>query len=231
MGTEHGLAVDAMLHFATALAVAVYFRIDLTRLVLNFFLWVRKRDVGDDRVLIPALMLGTLPAVVAGFLLEETMDTVFRNVPLVAGVLVFGSGVFLVAEWVHRTYALERPLTVKGGVLIGCFQALALLPGMSRSGATISGGLLLGLSREQAARFGFLLSFPIILGAGSKKLLELGSAGVLTNEWLPILVGALAAFLAGIAAIHYLLLFLKNHTLLVFVAYRLVLAAVVFLLV
>jgi undecaprenyl-diphosphatase len=101
---------------------------------------------------------------------------------------------------------------------------LALVPGMSRSGATISGGMLLGLSREGAARFSFLLSLPIILGSGLKKLLELGGAGVPVHEWYMIALAAGVALASGLAAIHYLLKFLREHTLVPFVVYRVALA-------
>lgn len=232
MTTENGLGVDAMLHFATALAVGLYFRHDILRLARSTLLWVRTRSCDSaDRVLILALILGTIPAAIAGFFLEHTMDTLFRDAHLVAVVLLVGSALFLVAEYVHKKQQTLKPLTVGKGVAVGFFQVLALVPGMSRSGSTISGGLLLGLSREQAARFGFLLSFPIILGAGSKKLMELSGSGALGEEWFPILIGAAAAFVSGLAAIHYLLKFLKNHTLLVFVVYRVLLALVVLVLV
>lgn len=232
LDAEFGLAVDAMLHLATAGAVLIYFRHDILRLVRSTVALMRGREVERaQKMLIGALVLGTIPAVVLGLLLEDSIETTFRSAELVAWVLIAGSGLFLMAEYVSKRYESVREISVKRGVAIGFFQALALLPGMSRSGATISGGLLLGLSREEAARFAFLLSFPVILGAGGLKFAELGASGVLAAEWLPILLGALAAFLSGLAAIHYLLKFLKNHTLMVFVVYRLVLACVVLLLV
>lgn len=225
--TDQGLAVDAMFHFATALAVGLYFRRDIVRLVYSTCRWIRGGSPEGDRTLILALALGSVPAALAGFFLESTMDTVFRSAELVAWVLLAGSTLFVLAEYVHTRYHTGVQLTVQKGVIVGLFQALALVPGMSRSGATISGGLLLGLSREEAARFGFLLSFPIIVGAGSKKLLELGASGFLAAEWLPLLFGIVAAFVSGLAAIHYLLRFLKNHTLMVFVVYRVALALLV----
>jgi undecaprenyl-diphosphatase len=226
--TELGLAVDATFHFATAFAVLLYFRKDLQMLTLG--LWRRMQGLTLERevsVLFFALTLGTIPAVVVGVLFEDTMDTIFRNAHLVAWVLILGSFLFVLAEYVSKKQSQYKELTAQKGVLIGLFQALALIPGISRSGATISGGMLLGLTREKSARFAFLLSFPIILGAGSKKLLELGSAGVTQNEWFTILLGALTAFIAGIACIHFLMKFLKNNTLYVFVVYRILLALTV----
>lgn len=230
--TELELSVDALFHFATAFAVLLYFRKDLISLAKSF--WDRLHGIpfeNGNRVLFLALLFGTIPAVVAGLLLEDTMDTLFRDPHLVAWVLIAGSLLFVVAEYVTKHTSHHTELTVRKGVYVGFFQALALLPGMSRSGATISGGMLLGLSRERAARFAFLLSFPIIIGAGSKKLLELSSAGVGQGEWLTIGVGVFAAFASGIACIHFLMRFLKNHTLYVFVVYRILLAFTVFALI
>jgi len=121
-------------------------------------------------------------------------------------------------------------ITPGRGLTIGLFQALALIPGMSRSGSTIAGGLLMGLTREEAARFAFLLSIPVILGAGSLKALELGSAGVLLGQWVPLSLAFLVAFLSGVGAIFFLLRFLRTNSLMVFVYYRLALAALILLL-
>ncbi len=228
--TELGLTIDATLHFATAFAVLIYFRKDLLQLATSIFNKLKGVAMERDMtILFYAIMLGTIPGVIAGMMLEEKMETTFRNPTLVAYVLIAGSGLFLFAEYVSKKYTEHTELTVKNGIIIGLFQALALVPGTSRSGATISGGMLLGLTREKSARFAFLLSFPIIIGAGSKKLIDLGGAGIVQSEWFIISVGAFMAFATGLACIHYLLKFLKNHTLLVFVVYRIILATIVLL--
>jgi undecaprenyl-diphosphatase len=228
LNTGFGLAVDATLHFATAFAVIIYFRKELWTMLSEVLNALRGYALTrETKLLLGALILGTIPAVAAGLLLEDAVETVFRNAELVAWVLVAGSVLFLVAEWALKRYEEKRELTHGRGFVVGCFQALALLPGMSRSGSTISGGMLLGLSREEAARFAFLLSLPIIIGAGSLKLLELGGAALPAGEWGMIALAAIASFGSGVAAIHYLLRFLKNHSLMVFVVYRLALAAVV----
>ena len=121
----------------------------------------------------------------------------------------------------------QRRLSPLAGLVIGFFQSLALVPGMSRSGMTIAGGLMLGLTREEAARFGFMLAFPLIFGSGVKKLLELAENGFLAQEALSIAGGAIAAFLVGMLVIHYLLRFLRTHTLSVFIWYRVALAVLV----
>ena len=173
ISAERGLAVDAVLQLATALAVVVYFSRDLKRLVYTAFRRIAGHNVPrEDLLLIFSIVVGTVPAVTAGLFLEETMETIFRSAELVAYALIAGSVVMLLAEYVSKKYRATATgsVTVWAGLVVGFFQALALIPGMSRSGMTISGGLFLGLSREAAARFGFLLAIPIILGSGMKKL-------------------------------------------------------------
>jgi undecaprenyl-diphosphatase len=226
--SEYGLAVDATLHFATACAVILYFRKDILRLVQTAYALVcRRATQRADRTLLFALALGTIPAVVFGLLFEDTIDTAFRSAELVAWVLLAGSALFLLAEWVLSRYRENTQLTVGKSICIGFFQALALIPGMSRSGATMSSAMLLGMSRADAARFAFLLSVPIILGAGGLKFLELSVSEMGAGEWGMVGLATLSAFLSGLLCIHYLLKYLKDHTLMVFVVYRVALAMVV----
>lgn len=244
---DHGLAVDAVLQLATALAVLIYFRRDFAELICAAWgvvgdWFARPAVLSGNTVpayknastrMLWALVLGTIPAVIAGLFLEDYMETTFRSAELVAMMLIAGSFLFLAAEYTAKRYqaqGIHNQIGPKSGFIIGLFQCLALIPGMSRSGATISGGLFLGLTREAAARFGFLLSLPIILGSGLKKSFELNSEGILSTMGLPLLAGALVAFVVGIAAIHYLLRFLRNHTLMVFVVYRFLLAIAVLVL-
>jgi len=223
--TEFGLSFDAVLHFATAFAVLIYFRHDFIRLVRSFFSFLQRKPIEKgDRNLLFALVLGTIPAVTFGLLLEGYMETVFRSAELVAVTLLVGAGIFFLAEKFAKQSEKINP---QKGLWIGFFQALALIPGMSRSGMTIAGGLFLGLTREEAARFGFMLAFPIIFGSGIKKFLELDSGGVLGDIGTSLLAGSITAFLVGIVSIHYLLKYLKSHTLGIFIAYRIALALLV----
>src|SRR3989344_159372 len=165
------LTVDAVLQLATACAVLLYFRKDITRVVATFFQWVSRKPLDEnEKKLLVALMLGTIPAVLAGMLLEDLMETTFRNPMLVALTLIIGSIVLFIAERVGKG---DKGIHGRKGLGIGLFKVLALVPGFSRSGATISGGLFLGLSKVEATRFSFLLSIPILLGSGLKKLTEL----------------------------------------------------------
>jgi len=223
----NALAFDAVLHLATALAVIVYFRRDLWEVVQAALRKLGRLPVNQkDEQLLYALLIGTVPAVILGLSLESLMATLFRSPLLVAGVLVAGSVLFMYAEWRYLTIPRNNELTIKRGVIIGLFQSLALIPGMSRSGATIVGGMLLGLSRSEAARFAFLLAVPVITGAGMKKFLELLTSDS-TIVWSAVAGGAITAFLSGLVAIHFMISFVRRHTLWPFIWYRLVLAAFV----
>lgn len=224
---EADLAFDALLHFATATAIVVYFCRDILSLIIAAIgiprkMLARQSLFGNEEIVL-ALIAGTIPAVILGLLLEDIMATAFRNPLLVAGTLVFGSVIMLIAEK-HSGY-LSRFTTVshgwKRGFIIGLFQSLALIPGTSRSGMTISAGMLFGMSRGESARFGFLLGVPLLLGAGAKKALELG-LGEIT---LSMMAGTVTAFIVALLVIHLLLKFLQNNTLYVFIIYRVLLAA------
>jgi undecaprenyl-diphosphatase len=229
--TNYGLAVDAVLQLATACAVLLYFRADLIALAQSMGNRLRGRAMDTTTsTLFWSLVVGTLPAIVGGLLLEEYMETTFRSASLVAWVLIAGSVLFMGAEY-GAARMVAKPLSVPRGIVIGLFQTLALVPGLSRSGSTISGGMLMGLSREAAARFSFLLSLPIILGSGLKKLIELNTVSISSHEWMMIGVAALVAFGAGLTCIHYLLRFLKTHSLIPFVVYRVALALIVLMVV
>lgn len=226
--TGLGLSFDAVLQLATSLAVLAYFRADFVRLFWASVRWLQKKTIEQkDKVLLLALIIGTIPAVTVGLLLEGYMETTFRNAELVAWALIAGSILFFLAE---RFAKQDESLTVKKGLWVGLFQTLSLIPGMSRSGMTISGGLFFGLKREEAARFSFMLAFPIIFGSGMKKFLELSASGSLNEIGLSLFAGALSAFIIGVLTIHYLLKYLRNHTLGIFIVYRIILAVLILVL-
>jgi len=225
--TESGLAVDAVLQLATAFAVLIYFRhvfVDLATTAIKMI--ARKPVEKQNRNRFLAVIIGTIPAIILGLLLEDLMETAFRSATLVVGTLLLGAALMYAAE-LYKDHHQNKPLTWKRGLIVGFFQCLALVPGMSRSGSTIAGGLFIGLKRDRAARFSFLLSFPIIAGSGFKKLLDLGTDGLLSGLGGGLVAGFITAFLIGLAAIWFLMHFLRRHSLRVFVAYRVVLAAIV----
>ena len=157
---KFGLAFDASLHLGTLLAVILFFYRDYLDLVLN------------NRKLLPKIIIGTLPAIVFGLLLESKIEGSFRSIQVVSLAMILFSIVIYFAEKIGKKNKNQGKLTNRDGLLIGLAQSLALVPGISRSGSTISAGLFLGLTREESARFAFLLSGPIIAGAGLKKFSE-----------------------------------------------------------
>jgi undecaprenyl-diphosphatase len=224
------LGFSVMLHVGTLVALLVYFRADWLRLVPAGLATIRDRSFDDDpdRRLAWLLVAATIPAAIVGFLLNDLIEDRFREVGLVAVTLIVGGAILFIADRIGRRDKRVADLTLPIAVGIGLAQALALIPGISRSGISISAGRLAGLDREAAARFAFLMATPITAGAGvfeARKLLT-GEAGV-DVQVAPLLVGMVAALVSGLAAIHFMLRYLRTRSLDVFVAYRLVLAGVV----
>jgi undecaprenyl-diphosphatase len=216
---KFGLSFDVALHLGTALAVLLYFARTWLGLVADLF---------ARRWRMPLLvMVGTLPAAIAGVLLESTVSTTLRSPWWIVLGLVAGSILFVLAERVATQRREIGELRVSDAIVMGAAQAIALLPGISRSGITISAGLTRGLSRADATRFSFLLATPVILGAGVKTLLDTRKAETLFAQPDVVIAGFVVAFLSGLAAVAVLVRFLRTHSLNWFVAYRLLLAAVV----
>ena len=224
------LSFSVMLHIGTLAALLVYFRADWIRLVPAGFAAARDRSfrADPDRRLAWILVAATIPAAIAGFLLSDVIETAFRDVGLVAATLVVGAVVLWLADrWGGRTKGVED-VTFPIAIAIGAAQALALIPGISRSGISISASRFAGLDREAAARFSFLMATPITAGAAIFEVRKLvtGEAGV-TASLGPLAVGMMAAFVSGMIAIGFLLRYLKTRSLTIFVVYRLIVAAVV----
>lgn len=216
-------AFDIFLQLATALAAAIYFHKDILRIVSSLFSKSVEPAAGKHLAL--AIVIGTLPAALAGFFFENAIESAFRNSVSIAFALIAGSVLMFAAERVARRIGEKKPLSVGKGLAVGAFQALALIPGISRSGATISGGLFSGFERSVAIRFSFLLSIPIMFGASAKKLLGLDAA-MLSSFGTPLLVGFAISFAVGLASIHFLTSYLRTRTFSVFIWYRVALAVV-----
>jgi len=220
-----GLTFDAVLHLGTLLAVLTYFRRDFLHLAgVALRPGAQHKDPAAWRLAV-AMVIGTVPAAVAGWLLESRVESEFRTPPLVAATLA-GFGVLLwLADLVGPKRARLEAVGPGRALIMGLAQALALVPGVSRSGVVITAGLLLGLRREEAARFAFLLSAPIIAGAGGKKLLDLSRTAAAGHEaWVLGLAGLAAAAVTGYLAIGFLMRYVRSHNLGVFALYRLLLA-------
>jgi undecaprenyl-diphosphatase len=216
-----GLAFDAMLHLGTLLAVVAYFWRDLWELLSSGVASVRERSLADDpsRRLAWLIVIGTLPAVVLGLTLEDFFEALF-GAPLWVGVLLLGTGLLLASS--ERLSRRKMDLSELGGwdaVFVGLGQALAIAPGISRSGATISAGLWRGLGREAAARFSFLLSVPVVFGAGLFSLKELLESPWVIDSPLTLLVGFLSAAISGFLSIKFLLSYLRTRSLYPFAIY------------
>jgi undecaprenyl-diphosphatase len=233
-GLIGSLAFDVFLHLGTLVALLIYFARDWSRYLLAVIASLRERRIGDDpdRRIAWLLIAATIPAAIIGFALEGMIEDVFHGDNdgarlAIAGFLVIGA----LALWLADRYGDKRreltDITTSTALAIGVSQALALLPGISRSGATITAGRALGMSREAAARFSFLLATPITLGAGlygSRDLLTEAHTG---NEWMAIGVGFVVAVLSGLVAIGFLLAWLRRRSLTIFSIYRVGFAIVI----
>jgi len=224
------LAFSVMLHLATLVALLIYFRADWLRLVPAGLAAIRDRSFRGDpeRRLAWLLVAATIPAVIAGVLLNDIVETAVREPQIVAVMLTIGAAVLWLADRAGRKVAGVEDVTFPIAVGVGIAQAFALVPGISRSGISISAGLFAGLTREAAARFSFLMATPVIAGAGLWELKKLvtGEAGVAVDI-LPLVVGMVAALIAGLVAIEVTLRYLRTHSTTIFVVYRIALALVV----
>jgi len=218
------LVFDLVVHLGTIVAVCVFFRKELGRIIISLFTVKEKRGEAENalRRLGFLLLLGTLPAAVIGVLLTERMEGIF-DLQLVGAALMVNALLLLVSERFGAGGA-KKNANVIDALVIGLFQAVAVLPGISRSGSTIGGGMLRGLERETAAVFAFLLSVPTLLGAFAYGLVTLDRFEL---DFGASAIGFVAAFLTGLASITYLLKAVREKRLWIFAAYCLVIGAAV----
>jgi len=224
------LAFSVMLHLGTLAALLAYFWREWVLLVPAGLATIRDRSTRGEphRRLALNIAISTIPAVIAGLLLNDFIEEHVRQAGLVAIMLLVGASIMWLADrWGAQLRGVDD-LGPAGALGIGAAQALALVPGISRSGVSISAGLFVGLDRASAARFSFLMATPVIAGAGLYELRKVvGGGTAVEGNVVPLVVGLLAAMLSGFAAIHFLLRYLRTNSLAVFVAYRVLLAALV----
>ena len=231
---DPGAAFTAVIQLGTMAAVVLYFREDLIRIARAWIASLRdpSRRAELDARLGWYLIVGTIPIVIFGVLFSHEIETGARDLYLIGTTLILLGIVLLIAEKVSRRDRDLSTITRRDAIVVGFAQALALIPGVSRSGATITAGLFLGMDRVSAARFSFLLSIPAVVLSGVYELRDVvggsaeGAAGV-----GPTAVATVFAFISGYVSIAFLLKFLTTHTTGVFVAYRVVLGAAVLVLV
>jgi undecaprenyl-diphosphatase len=222
LGFEHsGLGFDVALDIGTLAALVLFFRRDIRQLLEGL---VRKTEHSRLSWL---MAMATVPAVIAGVLLQDMASTVFRSQTLVAFNLIWVAVLMLAADHLARRQLELKDITVGRALSIGLAQCLALVPGVSRSGITITAGLLAGLKGEAATRFSFLLSAPIIFGATLKVMIEPENVAQLTAEpWL-YAAGILGAFVSGYWAIRFMIRYLAKHGLKLFAYYRIALGVLI----
>jgi undecaprenyl-diphosphatase len=223
---------SVILNLGTLAALLIYFVRDWTRLLAAFVATIRDRSLASDpdRRLAMLIAVATVPALVLGFLLHDLEDAIHQEIGLVATLLVVGGAILWLAERMATRRKLALDLSPFEALIVGAAQALALVPGISRSGISISAGLFLGLRREEAARFSFLMAIPIITAASAYEVLQVvRGAGGPALQAGPMAVGILASFVSGILAIGVLLRFLRTRSTDIFVVYRLLFAALVFI--
>ena len=228
---DAGASFTAVSQLGTEAAVVVYFARDIARIVKAWFsgLFVRAHRDNVDYRLGWYVIIGTIPIGVLGFVFKDVIRSQARNLWVIAIAMLVFSAVIAVAEYYGRQNRHVGQLTWRDGLIVGIAQCLALVPGVSRSGATISAGLFLGLDRSLAARFGFLLAIPAVLASG---LFSLPDAFHPVSEGMSatgaqLVVSVVIAFGVGLAAVAWLLRFLTHHAMYWFVGYRVVLALAV----
>lgn len=222
---DQGLGFDAILHLATALAIIYVLRKEIKEILLGLFKGKNKTWV--------YILIGIIPAGIAGYFLNDAIETKFRLIELVAFNLIFWGFILWLAERYSNKVGekLEniKSVKIKQTLIIGFVQILALFPGTSRSGITITGGLFSKLDKKTAVNFSFLLGLPLILAAGGLKTVEAVNTGMFQTDLLPLIFGFLASLISGILAIKFLLHLIKTKGFKVFVVYRMVLGIILLL--
>jgi len=230
-----GLTFDTMVHWGTLTAIIAYFWRDWLRIISGFFRSLTTRGpwraeaggrlADQDSRLAWWLIIGSIPAAVFGYAFNDFFESLFSSPTAVGGFLLVTAAILVLSERLGRRVRDDTNIRLLDALLIGLAQAAAIAPGLSRSGATIAAGLGRGLTRESAARFGFLLAAPVILGAGLFQLIDVMQAGSIAGQLPILLIGFLSAAVAGYLCIRFLLAYLRKGKLYVFAAYCAIIGA------
>ena len=225
-------AFTAVIQLGTILALLIYFRKDLAVTISAWAKSISTRDFSSaDARTGWAVFFGTLPIVVLGLLLKHSIEHTFRSLYVIGSSLIFMGVLMFVAEVVGKRVRKDEDVQIKDGLIVGFWQCFALIPGMSRSGSTITGGLMSGFDRVAAARFSFLLGIPSVTLAGLKELAEQRKEIVGGGLMTPTIIATVVSFIVGYGAIAFLMSFLQKRGIGPFVLYRIALGAAVLLLV
>ena len=232
MGQEDpGAAFTAITQLGTEAAVVIYFWRDITTIIRKWFLALAGKVAKDDPDVRMGwlVIIGTIPIGLLGVLFQDQIESTLRSLWITATMLLVFALVIMAAERVGTQRRELTDLTWKHGILYGLWQALALVPGVSRSGGTIAGGLFMGYTRKAAARYSFLLAIPAVIASGGLQVVKIaGGEGTGETGWGPILVATAIAFVVGYAVIAWFMKFIETHTFTLFMVYRIVLALVLF---
>jgi undecaprenyl-diphosphatase len=223
---------DVALHLGTFVAVVVYFWREIGRLLVAWTHSITRRSLAEPEARLAWLLIvSTIPAAIVGVVLEDFITNTLGKPWMIGVAMIVFAGFMYLVDHVARLDRDIESLTWVDAVLIGAAQALALLPGVSRSGITMMTGLLVRLDRESAARYSFLMSIPVIGGAAAFTALEIARDGLPSGTAVPFAVGMVSAALSGFAAIWFTLAYLKRHNFNLFVVYRIVVGVGVLILV
>jgi len=224
---DQGLAFDVAVHLGTLSAVVIYFRHEIKGMSKDWVGSLITRQHTQNSRLAWAVLLGTIPVGLAGLFFKDFIEVYLRSPTVIAIATVFFGLLLWWADVTGKRHRDEYTIGLMDVIVIGCAQALALIPGTSRSGATITAALMMGMTREASARFSFLLSIPVIVLSGGLITLDLiKQSGPV--EWAPMITGAILACITAYLCIHFLLKLLERMGMFPFVLYRLVLGAVLF---
>lgn len=225
---DQGLVFDVAVHIGSLLAVVFYFRIKIIEL---FFAWCKSiglREHTENSKLAWLIILATIPAGLTGFLFSDQVEQYARSIVLVASTSIIFAVLLYFSDKPGGKINNLTELTWKSALFIGLAQVLALLPGTSRSGVTMTAGLFVNLSRHAASQFSFLLAIPIIAASGLLKLTEFYQLGASTEDWIVLAYGTLLSGLVSFLCIHYFLRLIQNLGFLPFVVYRIFLGLLLF---
>nr|WP_264301912.1 undecaprenyl-diphosphate phosphatase [Vibrio parahaemolyticus] len=226
---DQGVSFDLATHIGTLLAVLVYFRRDIALLITEWGKSVTQRQYSSaNSRLAWAILWGTFPAALAGLFLLDLIDDQLRSVMVILFTTVAYGVMLGLADIFGRKVRELESLGWRDVLIVGCAQALALIPGTSRSGVTITAALILGFNRQAASRLSFLLAIPITALAAAAKIAEVAMDSSVTVDWLALLIGCVTSFLTAILAIHYFLKFLNQFGMMPYVIYRLILAVILY---
>lgn len=222
---------NVLVQWGTLFAVFIYFRRDLQDISIAFIkALISGRPFGSrDACMGWYIIVATLPAVIAGLLFKETVQVVFSSVKGTGFFLLITAVLLYFAEYQGKRNRNSKTFATDDAVWIGCFQVLALLPGVSRSGATVAGGMIKNLDRSTAARFSFLISIPVMIGAGVSALTDLIELQATNDFFMLLLVGFICALISGYIAIRWFISYLNQHTLYLFATYCFLLGAFIVL--